>query len=243
MSWLKRDEPDLPERLKNMTPEQIEAAIVEADTLKAKNAELETRLQGVDSRFETFTQETNSRLDRLNERLTPQQQRQQDGQRQEPTSFLVDGDQAFNERVAPLYGAVLTIGQENAKNAALRAAMARQKSQKNNIDGLLFERFDSEIADLAKSCTPQQLANSATWEHLFYNVKGRHTDEIAEQNREGKGEFFVENGQRSLPTDVPATDKLTPQEAKIAKSMGIKEEDYLARRKQMVVGVPEEMIR
>jgi len=238
MPWFKKDEADLPESLKGKTQEEITQMLADAEALKAENATLRTQNAEVNSKFESFgntLQEMSTRLDGM---ATPKRA-EGDGGNGEAANFLTDPDRAFAERAAPIVGLLLSTSASIAKQQARESAAMRQRTQKNNIDGQLFDRFDDEIMALAKTCSPQQLASPQTWTHLFYNVKGRHTDEIVTANIDKKGEFFVESAQRAVSQDVKNEDTLTPQQIKIAEKMGVTPENYLKRKKEMVVGAPE----
>lgn len=243
MAWFKKsaEGSELPASLKDKSAEEIERAVERAGELETENAELKTQVGNLNNKFETFTTDVGGKLDALTNRLAPPQQ-ENNGDQREPASFLVDGDRAFAERAQPLYAMILSTAESNAKQDALRQAYVRQRTIKNNIDGTLFERFESELVDLAKGCSPQQRAISSTWEHLFYNVKGRHSDTIAEHNREHKGDFFVESAERMPAKQEGESDVLTPLEASIAKKMGVAPEKYLAQKKGMsTTGLPVEL--
>lgn len=236
MRWGKKDidDADLPEALRGKTPEQVAAELAENATLKTRVATLESGNADVASKFESFSNTLNTVNERLEQIAQHSAPRNEGGGTQDPpekASFLVDPDRAFSERAAPLVNLTLQTAAVTARNAALQAAQQRQRSVKGNLDGLIFEKFGAEIDELSKGVAAVQLANPATWEHLFFNVKGRHSDEIVSQNREGKGDFFVE------PTKVAASghqdtgDTLTPLEEKIAKRMGVTPEAYIKQRK------------
>jgi hypothetical protein len=238
MKWGKKDidDVDLPEILRGKTPEQVAADLAERETLKTRVAALEGSNADVASKFESFTNTLNT----VNERLSQITTRAEGGggngggNNQDPpekSSFLVDPDRAFNERAAPLVNLTLQTAAVTARNAALQAAQQRQRTLKGNLDGLIFEKFGTEIDELSKGVAAVQLANPATWEHLFFNVKGRHADEIVSQNREGKGDFFVEPTKVAAGSQDNTGDRLTPLEEKIAKRMGVKPEDYVKQRK------------
>lgn len=238
MPWFKKDEPDLPEALKGKTQEELTQLLADAEALKAENATLKTQNAEANSKFESFgatLTEMNTRLEGL---ATPKKP-ENEGSNNEAANFLTDPDRAFAERAAPIVGLLLSTSATIAKQQARESAAMRQRTQKNNIDGQLFDRFDDEIMALAKTCSPQQLAAPATWTHLFYNVKGRHTDEIVTANIDKKGEFFVESAQRAASSEVKQEDTLTPQQIRIAEKMGVKPENYLKNKKEMIVGVPE----
>lgn len=226
-----KDDADVPAKIKGKTPEEILAALEETDRLRGEVTTLKTQNTELSGKFETF----GTQLEELKKRIP--EPRVETRQPNDPTSFLVDGDAAFNERIAPLANFVASTAAVQARSSAMQEAQARQRSKKGNIDGMLFEKYGDEINELAKSCTPQQLAVAGTWTHLFYNVKGRHTDEIAEQNREQKGEFFVEGSQRvTAADDTKDDDKLTATELRIAQRMGVSPENYLKQKKSMSVG-------
>jgi hypothetical protein len=235
MKWGKKDidDADLPEALRGKTPEQVAAALAEADALKTRVATLEGSNADVASKFESFTNTLNTvneRLEQMGQRVAPPNT---SGNQDPPerASFLVDPDRAFNERAMPLVNLTLQTAAITARNAALQAAQQRQRSLKGNLDGLIFEKFGSEIDELSKGVAATQLVNPATWEHLFFNVKGRHSDEIVSQTREGKGDFFVEPTKVAAGGQQDNGDRLTPLEEKIAKRMGVTPEAYLKQRK------------
>jgi hypothetical protein len=237
LKWGKQevDDSELPEALRGKTPEQIAEALRKASALEAKVTELEGKNADVAGKFESFGQTLNTLNEKI-ERLATPPSHGNDGNSdgngtREPASFLVDPDRAFAERAAPLVGLALQTAAVTARNAALEAARGRQRTLKGNLDGLIFEKFGTEIDELSKGVAANQLANPATWEHLFFNVKGRHADEIVSQNREGKGDFFVEPTKVAAGSPGDSGDKLTPLEEKIAKRMGVTPEAYLKQRK------------
>jgi len=244
MAWFKKDEADLPEALKGKTQEEIQQMLARASELETENAALKTSNAETNSRFESFgntLQELNSKIEGLTTKTPAGGGGDGGGGGAEPASFLTEPDRAFAERAAPIVGLLLNTSAALAKQQALASAQMRQRTQKNNSDGMLFERFDDEIMALAKTCTPNQLASPATWTHLFYNVKGRHADEIVTQNVEKKGEFFVESAIRTSSTEVAPKDTLTEQEKRIATKMGVTPERYLEQKKAMTVGAPENL--
>jgi hypothetical protein len=235
MPWWNKDDPNLPEALKGKTEEEITALLGESATLRTQVASLEARQTG----FETFGGQIEELKNKVNELTQPKSLQEDPNNRRELSSFLTDPDRAFAERAAPLVGLLLNATAQMAKQQALAAAHSRQRTQKNNIDGMLFEKFETEILELAKGCSAEQLAHAATWQHLFYNVKGRHADDIALQNRDRKGEFFVEDSSRPAGADGAKDDTLTEQKKKLAGKMGVTAENYLKRKKEMVLGAPE----
>ncbi len=240
MGWGSFKKEELPEELKDLTPAEIADAVRKSKTLEAEVAALKAQDTERSSAFETFRTEyesTKADLETLKAAQKPPERRDQN---QEMTSFLVDGDRAFAERAAPLASMILNSTAVLAKNEVLRRMQAVQRTKTGNIDGYLFEKLEPEIMQLASQTSAQALANPATWEHLFYNVKGRHADEIAASQREGKGEFFVEPAAASGGGLQQKEDpkKLTPVELKIAAKLGQKPEDYAAQKEKISLGIP-----
>lgn len=243
MAWGKKDD-ELPEALRGKTPEQVATELAEAAALKAKLVDLETKQTEQNAKFETFS----TTMTQMNENLTAiagrlPQPKVEKTEENEMADFITNPDLAFAQRASGLYGLQMQTAAVIGRNSAVERAKRRQQNGKGNIDGTLFEKFGEEIDNLAKSVPAAQLANPDTWDHLFYNVKGRHSDEIASHNREHKGDFFVEPTTTSTPSGDVSGDKLTPAEEKIAAKMGVAPEKYLEQKKKMVTGIPEEILR
>ena len=230
MGWGNRKDEDLPESLKGKTPDQIAFELEEAKKLKerldkqeAKDAERDTMFQS----FATAQQSLVETLKAVNERV-PAVKPVVNNDQHEPASFITDPDLAFNERVGPLAAITMQTAAITAKQEAQRAFFRKQSTEKNNIDGTLFERFESEILEMAKNCTPAQLANPATWAHLYFNVKGRHADEIVANPKS----FFTEDAKRPPVGDNGNNEpQPTDQEVKIAAKMGVPIENYMKHKK------------
>ena len=233
MAWGNRKEEELPASLKGKTPEQVAQELEDAKALKTRLEALEAKDAERDTAFQTFgttQQELVNTLKAVNERIVAPPARQEpsgDGANHEPASFITDPDLAFTQRAAPLAALTMQTAAITAKQEALRAFQRKQATEKNNIDATLFERFEGELLEMAKNCTAQQLANPATWAHLFYNVKGRHTDEIVQNPKS----FFTEDATRQTRSETPASETPTDQEINIAKKMGVPIENYMKNKK------------
>ncbi len=230
MAWGNRKDEELPAELKGKTPEEIAAAVRAGEEAQRKLADRADKDQARDLQFETFGTTLNELKDTLkavNERTVAPARTTTTTTDNEPASFITDPDLAFNQRLAPFASLVMQQSAMTAKQEAQRALSRKQATEKNNIDASLFDRFEGEILELAKNCTAQQLANPATWAHLFYNVKGRHTDEIVSNPKA----FFTEDASRAPAAEAGHEDKLTDQELAICAKMGVKPENYLKNRK------------
>jgi hypothetical protein len=230
MAWGNRKEEDLPESLKGRTPDQIAFELEEAKKLKERLDKQEAKDAERDTMFQSFATTQTALADTLkaiNERTTPPPARREENNR-EPASFITDPDLAFNERVGPLAAITMQTAAITAKQEAQRAFMRKQQTEKNNIDATLFDRFEGEILEMAKTCTAVQLANPATWSHLFYNIKGKHTDEIVSNPKA----FFTEDATRAPGAEGgDKGDQPTDQEKSIASKMGVPIENYMKNKK------------
>ena len=230
MAWGNRKDEELPASLKGKTPEQVAQELEDAKALKTRLEALEAKNAERDTQFQSFgaTQQTLvDTLKAVNERI-PTAPVRTESNNNEPASFITDPDLAFNQRLGPFAAITMQTAAITAKQEALRAFERKQSTEKNNMDATLFARFEGEILELAKTCTPAQLANPATWSHLYYNVKGRHTDEIVSNPKS----FFTEDATRAPAAGGGNQDEQpTDQEKLIAGKMGVPIENYMKNKK------------
>ena len=221
MAWWGSKDPkdDGPPELKDLTPEQIAAAVRESQATKAELAAQKTANDALAARLQTLEQHPNNRA------VEPVK-----SDPAKPVSFLEDEDLAFAQRSAPIVAAVYTMG----------ASTARQTFEGglSGVDKAMFAKFGSEVEEAMKSVDAPSRANPATWRKAWSMVKGDHLEEITKAAQD-KTEFFAEVSSGSplggpFRTSLP-DDRLTDQEAAVAAKYGIKAEDYLAQRKAMQV--------
>src|SRR6266436_4401087 len=249
--WFSRD--DFPDELKEMDPKDIVEAVKKSKESDGKIKVLEDQVKESKSAFESFSNDFNGKLEAKFAELTTKARenggdrggdRGGDNNRRQPetttfTDFLVDPEKAMNERIAAGMQPLVAVTLQNAGYSAKTAARERmQRLQRANpgkvFDGYFFEKFESEIDALAAKVPANQLANPETWEHLYYNVKGRHADEIAAQVKDGKAEFLIEPGtQTHRQADADQGTKLTEQELRIAAKLGQTPEKNLEQRNKI----------
>lgn len=217
-----KDSDDMPEELKGLTPKEIADAVKDSKTLRTELTETKSQFETAKSSLESLNTEHTSlkeRLDNLEANRTTPPEKKNDGPKP-LTEFLVDGDRAFAERALP----IATLALETRRDLV--------KSEMKRKLGPLFTKWETEIDAAAATIPLMQLCQPNTWEYLFYNVKGRHAEE--------KDAFVIEGvGGHARHEEVQDPKSyLTEQEKKIAKKMGIKEEDYLKQKKDMREGIP-----
>lgn len=241
--WFGKKEEDVPDELKNMSSEDLLAAVEASKKVKGLEEELARRpsqeaLDGIAADLES----TKNALKDLENRGRGDGGGGNGGQPERKlANFLVEPDKAFAERAAPLAAMTMQIGATTAKDTLRRKLETAQRNGQGNIDGFLFDKFENEIDELAKQVPAASLCQAATWEHLYYNVKGRHADQIAQQQREKKGEFFVETGgaggNGGRKDDEQVDPPLTDRERHVARSMRLTDEEYKKFKKEQTVSV------
>lgn len=241
--WFGGREEEIPAELRDKSPAEIAEEMKTLRASAAKVTDLEAKLTDSNSRFETFKTELETGMDTrfatLRESLKPAAK----VENKEMTDFLSDPDRAFAERAAPITGMVLHTAAYMAKNQAKEKLQRNQRTQPGkNFDGYFFEKYEDEISNLARTVPAQQLGMPETWEHIYFNVKGRHAEEIAAQLTDGTLSNLMESAGAGTRGggfgDDKKDEKLTDQEVRIAQKMGVKPEDYAKRKKDMAgVGI------
>jgi hypothetical protein len=216
MGWFKKKEDgstDVDESLKDLTPEQIKAAVEGKAAADAKIAALEAQ----QAEFEA----TKARLATLESKMAPPPP-----ENTGPVSVLEDENRAFNERQAPLAAIAFHAGSMAAKTQAMQGLDGR--------DLAIFRKYSSEIEAAMQTVAPEKRINPETWVNALTYVKGRHLNEIVEASSKGS-DFFSETAGGPPPPPKPAEDKLTPEQETIAKKMKVDPARYLEQRKNIQV--------
>lgn len=240
-SWGRNSE--LPKSFEGKSPEDIEKELTESRDLKAKLDKSETDLTELKTKFESFSSDFDQKLDArfatVIEKLKPAPK---ETQRQEMADFLTEPDRAFAERSAPVAALAMNTAGYVARNAAKEKMQRAQRANPGkNFDGYFFEKFEDEIAQLARTVPAQQLTNPDTWEHIYFNVKGRHAEEIAAQMNDGSLAQSIESGGAGARAAAfEGKDKETPltdQEKRLAEKLGVTPENWALRKKEIGGGV------
>lgn len=234
MAWGNKKEEELPESLRGLTPEQIAAKLVDAEARVTAAGSVDEKIDAAFERFGTSVAESlDAKLTEFAARL-PQPRAEADPRvGPEPANFLTEPDRAFAERSAPLVSLAMNSAAMTARMTFKDVLRSRARTIKGNKDSFLYEKFESEVLKMAESVPATQLANPSTWEHLFFNVKGRHADEIADALvKDDKTYFGAEVGGGVPPERLTDVDKakLTDMEKAVAKKFGISEDEYLKQR-------------
>jgi hypothetical protein len=234
MPWGNKKDDELPESLRGLTPEQIAAKLADAESRAAAGVTVDTKIDAAFERFgAALTEQLTTKFGEFEARLPAPKVDPDPTNRQEPANFITEPDRAFAERAAPLAAMATNSAAMTARMTFKDILRSRQRTKPGNRDAFLYDKYEGEIFELAKTVPAVQLGNIATWEHLFFNVKGRHADEIADALiKDDKTYFGAEVGGGTPPErliDVDKT-KLTDVEKAVAKKFGISEDEYLKQR-------------
>jgi hypothetical protein len=223
MAFWKGNENELPEKLRNMKPEDLIAAVeksAQVDSLRTELDATKGRLSEVDElRTKLATLEANSR---------PASVPARDEGPRRPTSVLDDEDRAFNERMAPLAISIYQNQAQTAKHLAMQGLSPRDK--------WIWNKYENEVDSIMESVNLQFKAMPETWVNALNTVAGRHLGDIMKA-QEDKSDFFAESA-ASITGPAPrreSTDEFNADDERMAKRFGLTKEAYLASRKEMVV--------
>lgn len=215
MPWFKKDEPDTPAELRDLTPEQIIAKIKDADRLAAEAEANKTALQSKDAELATARQ-------KITELETPPRRTDPE----EPVSIWADPEKAISERMAPTTAIAVHAGK-------IAARMAARQSMKPD-DNRIFTKYEAEIVKLVDSYPPNQQVMPEAWAFALNQIKGIHFEEIMKAKSENS-DFFSEVPGNSPPPPPEKKDQLSDEELRICKRMNITPERYMAQKKAMVI--------
>jgi len=233
--WFGKKDDEIPKALQGMTPEQ---AAAELERLKAIEAQVAAG-GDVKTVLENFTKtmdEVKNRLDAIETNSRPPEPKPKN---EEVADALTDPDGFIRQRVGPLAELQVKTSAVVARGEARRQLESSDRGKKpQGRDAFYFDKYAAEIDNLAKGVPATQLIDPQAWIHLYYNVKGRHADEIAANAAEKKEEFSIESGGNGRPEPEPKKDgveSLTAVEIKVARGMGITPEQYAERKKHLTM--------
>lgn len=237
--WFRREsEAKIPEKYRGLTEEQIVALLEKGETVDGLNTKV-TELSTAKTNLEKKVSEGDSALQTMRQQIQALEKNQRPPEkREEPAgvSFIEDPEgfirQEIGKFVAPVGVATLNASAQLARSGAKQTLDRLRVSGTKISKGAVWDKYSSEIEDLAKTVNVGQLQTADAWIHLFNMVLGRHLDEILTAFQGGKGEeMFVEpsaSGVARVENNDPP--KPTDDEVRIAKRMGIKVEDYIKQK-------------
>jgi hypothetical protein len=205
--------------------EQLET---EVTTLKTQVTDKDKAVNDLNTNFQTIKQ----KLDTLEANDRKQQQQAPPKGDEEEPDFITDPNGAFNKKAQPLANAIAATAAMVARG---QAQQSLTRNSKDGIDGRLFDHWGAEIDQVANNTPTHILGNPQTWLGIFLQVKGYHSDELADPNTRKEKYAFLEPSS-TVVTQQNTKDKdeqPTDIERKTAEKFGIPVEEYMKRKKGM----------
>jgi hypothetical protein len=241
-NWFKKKDEELPPELKDKTPEEMVRYIKVAEelgekvkTLTEERAQEKEQVVALSSQFDQVKQKLASTEANLNKLQNPPRT-------EEPADFLTEPEKAVDQRVAPL--ANLTV-----QNAFMTARILAQQTLDNQdmaspldaktMDGRLYRAWEGEINAEAAKYPQSSMIRPDNWIGIYYLVKGRHADELANPEKRKKNYNFLESGSQQVhhqeEKKKDGVEALTDQQKHVADKMGVSYENYAKRLKGMTI--------
>jgi hypothetical protein len=227
------DEAQLPEKLRDMKPEELLAAVENS----GKVTQLETALQEKDAALSA----TNTEVDTLKAQVARLEANvskpADDPNKPRPIpSVLVDEDAAFAARIAPTTMLALTSGAQTARMLAKADINGQHTFAVNGRRVGGFDRFEQQIDEVMKNVPLMQQIYVESWKNAYKKVLGDNFEKLMKESGTAS-DYFIEGGApgTSPPPPTKDSDILSDAEKKVAKSMGMTDAEYLKQRKEMVI--------
>lgn len=198
---------------------------VDEDGLKAK-LEAGEKAQADVTALQAAKAETDRQLAEVNRRLAALSaappQREEEQPESKFTSVVDNEDQAFSERMTPLY----------LQTLELKADIVLDRVSKRFAD---WNKFEKEISELLKNTPVQARQHEGTVENAYYIAVGKKRPEIVRDTLAQKGEYFMESGTNTgnngTTENKTAEQQLSKDEIAMAAKYGITPEKWLEQKK------------
>lgn len=240
--WNRVRDEELPEELRDKTPEEIAAALKKAKDLETQVAALTTDKTTLETNVTQLTDSVNQTRNRIAELEARGRQPNPPAPPAGPTAVpsIWDDETAamqhhINNRVAPMETAVVNTGMLTAKMYAQQQLQQASLTDKNYKDApKIFRKYESEIDAIIAKEHPSRQIIPATWINAFIYVRGLHLPDILDAATKGDGTFFAEPGGGAPPPPAaPPADTLSERELQIAGRMRLTPAQYLEQKKKM----------
>lgn len=244
MPWFdklkKKDDEEIPAELQGKSAKEIADALKEAADLKSKVTTLEADRQKEKEQVTVLS----SQFDQVKARLAAAEanlnKRDNPPKNEEPIDWNIDPEGAFKQNIAPLVNVTVANAAQSAKLLTIQSLDNEDSvspPEAKTMNGRLFRAWESEINEEAKKYPLSQMGTTSSWVAIYYLVKGRHSDELANPETRKKKYNFLESAAKvPAPQDTKPKDgveSLTDAEKHVADKMHVKYEDYAKRKKDM----------
>lgn len=220
-------EVNIPEELKNKSPQEILSMLNEAKENKQKLESLAADKTNTDQELAQIKAQMTENQ-QLIEQLKANQKEAPKPSPDEPPNPWLDPDKWAESKMQPAMA--------TAMFGSYLAAKMYVQQQLDDTDRKIFRKYEKEIDKAMQGYPPQSRIIPDNWIVALNLIKGQHLTEISKMINPG-GEFFSEGaGGGNRPPDQPEPeDKLSQDDEAIIKAMRWDRKSYLESKKRMNV--------
>ena len=242
MPWFDKFDAKIPESLRNLTPEQLEAAVKFYETNKDKIGTMETELGTTKQTLATMENEFNATKTKLADLEANAQAAREAaataGQQPQPgpnaqIDFFTDPEGAYAQRTRPLADFAMA-------TAATTARMSFENWIRDNPGELgdnpkIYRKYQSEVVALMSREPAMNQANPQSWFNAFVLIKGNHDADIHKARSANDGAFFGETPTVKASEEPDRSKEITEADRKAAERFGIKPEQVVESRNSLTM--------
>jgi hypothetical protein len=240
-NWFKKNKEDeLPESLRDKTPEQVDKELKDAQALKARLDTLENERKTEKEQVASMTSSFNEVKAKLAATEANLNKLQNPPREDEPIDWNLEPEKAFRKEIQPLVNVTVNNAMMSARMLAIQSLDNEDSispTDARTMNGRLFRAWESEINQEAQKYPAGSMGQPQNWLGIFFMVKGRHADELANPETRKKKYNFIESGAQHVDPPAPkpkdGVESLTDQEKHVADKMGVSYENYAKRKKTM----------
>lgn len=224
MAFWNREE--LPPELSGKKPEEIVAALKEAEThaAAAKAAgEAKTAAETAAAAAKTEAERLAARVAELEAAATTTTTTTATTTETTPASPWIDPEKFVQEQTAGITAVALHSGMMAAKMYFTQGLTPR--------DQKIFKKYEAEVEKGVNTFAPAARVMPQSWMNIFLYVKGLHDVDIHKAESD-KADFFSEVPSRGAHDEPPPEDKLTEEEEQVCRVMHFDPKKYLEQKKQ-----------
>jgi hypothetical protein len=235
MAFWDRNDARIPEKIRNLSPEDMEKMVSFYENNRDKISNLEAELAGAKKTLEDGQTQFNQQAEKIKslEAAIAAQPKPVETPKETkgPTDWFENPQMAFEERLKPIFDYAMG---SRAELAQMRLEQhLRDNPGKYGDNFKIYNKYRKEVVDLMLKEPLQSQQNPATWMNAFSLVKGFKDEEISEARKNNDSEFFGEATAKGVPPEEPKTDVIDDKVKENAKRWGVTPEQVIAARKDL----------
>jgi hypothetical protein len=216
---------ELPAELKDKKPDEILAALKEAENAKG----VVQAANDAKTQAEAAAQQAKTEIEQMKARMVELEANQKlpdPPPPDEPASPWVDPEKFVAEQTKGVNQVALNAGLLAAKMYFLQNLPPR--------DQKIFKKYEKDVEAVVATFTPAARVMPQSWMNAFLYAKGMHEQDIRKAESESS-DFFSETPSRGAHEEPAPADKLTPEEEETCRRFHYDPVKYLANKKAATV--------